>query len=493
MIQKVLMLMTGRLRINGYLVVGSLILGGYVHAQIPLETTPSWTSTPSNNTLSVDWGDMNGDSLPDLACANAGENTVYLNLGGVLETSPSWSSALFSNTASVAWGDVDDDGDLDLACGNLFEANTVYLNNGGILDTLPYWSSAFTNLTNSVAWGDIDGDGDLDLACGNQTGPNTVYRNINDTLSLTPYWSSTPFNNTFSVAWGDVNGDSLLDLANGNNFGSNTVYLNLDTLLELNPTWSSIPPNNTSSIALGDMNGDSLLDLACGNTGQVNTVYLNTGSSLVTSPSWSSSSWDTMGTFDISWGDANGDGAPDLACGNLGESNVVYENQGNTLDTLSSWFSIQWNSTGGVDWGDVDGDGDLDLACGNSGQENTVYYNNLIVGISEKETKPNARGPIVLYQNNPNPFTKLTAISYRIPNSYPASRISPASPSGGNHVSLKLYDTTGRLVKVLVDAPQEPGFYQLQISNQQLPSSGHYFYRLISGDFEETKKLIYVR
>jgi hypothetical protein len=116
------------------------------------------------------------------------------------------------------------------------------------------------------------------------------------------------------------------------------------------------------------------------------------------------------------------------------------------------------------------------------------------VGVEEEKSEyriPNIE--FRLNQNTPNPFSKLTAISYQIPNSYPASRISPASPSGRNHVSLKIYDITGRLVYVLVDDLQEPGLYQLPISNNQLPGSGIYFYRLVSGELAETRKMVVLR
>jgi hypothetical protein len=84
-----------------------------------------------------------------------------------------------------------------------------------------------------------------------------------------------------------------------------------------------------------------------------------------------------------------------------------------------------------------------------------------------------------LFQNNPNPFNKLTAISYQL-----------KAPS---HTTLKIYDITGRLVETLVDEIQEPGVYQLPISNYQLPGSGIYFYRLQAGSFSSTKKMIILR
>jgi hypothetical protein len=105
-----------------------------------------------------------------------------------------------------------------------------------------------------------------------------------------------------------------------------------------------------------------------------------------------------------------------------------------------------------------------------------------------------------LFENYPNPFTQFTAISYQIPSTNHASRIPSASPalpvgrpSGGHHVSLKIYDITGRMVKVLVDEPQEPGFYKLPISSNQLQGTGIYFYRLQASDVTATKKLTLVR
>jgi hypothetical protein len=83
-----------------------------------------------------------------------------------------------------------------------------------------------------------------------------------------------------------------------------------------------------------------------------------------------------------------------------------------------------------------------------------------------------------LFQNNPNPFSSLTAISYQL-----------KAPS---HTSLKIYDLTGRLVETLVDTRQEPGIYQIKWHGKD-NSSGIYFYRLKSAEFNATKKLILLR
>jgi hypothetical protein len=120
------------------------------------------------------------------------------------------------------------------------------------------------------------------------------------------------------------------------------------------------------------------------------------------------------------------------------------------------------------------------------------------VGIEENSDFGIRIAEFGLMQNFPNPFSRLTTISYKIPSLHPASRIPPASPSGRNHVSLNIYDLSGRLIETLVNEPQEPGVYQLSITSNQLPSSGIYFYRLNTRigqafDFTTTKKMILLR
>ena len=162
---------------------------------IPLASTAAWVSDERDYTVSVAWGDVDGDGDLDLAVGNYGQrNKVYLNQGGVLASTAAWVSDEADWTESVAWGDVDGDGDLDLAVGNGnfydAQANKVYLNQGGVLESTAAWVSADEDYTESVAWGDVDGDGDLDLAVGNYLAPNKVYLNQGGVLASTAAWVS---------------------------------------------------------------------------------------------------------------------------------------------------------------------------------------------------------------------------------------------------------------------------------------------------------------
>ncbi len=84
-----------------------------------------------------------------------------------------------------------------------------------------------------------------------------------------------------------------------------------------------------------------------------------------------------------------------------------------------------------------------------------------------------------LYQNYPNPFN-------------PATRIKFSLEESGS-VSLLIYDLTGKLVDAILNDETAPaGTYELEYNASKL-ASGVYFYKLISGKFEQTKKFILLK
>ena len=88
-----------------------------------------------------------------------------------------------------------------------------------------------------------------------------------------------------------------------------------------------------------------------------------------------------------------------------------------------------------------------------------------------------------LAQNYPNPFNPNTTIAFGL--------------KSGGHVSLRIYDAAGRLVMTLVDESRPAGSYTAEWNGINTygssVSSGVYFYRLISKEFEETRKMILLR
>jgi hypothetical protein len=83
-----------------------------------------------------------------------------------------------------------------------------------------------------------------------------------------------------------------------------------------------------------------------------------------------------------------------------------------------------------------------------------------------------------LDQNYPNPFNPVTNIRMNIPKS--------------GHVSLKVFDITGREVSEPVNSQLSAGIYNVDFDASAL-TSGVYFYRLGAEGFSETKKMVLVK
>lgn len=90
-------------------------------------------------------------------------------------------------------------------------------------------------------------------------------------------------------------------------------------------------------------------------------------------------------------------------------------------------------------------------------------------------------GEYKLFQNYPNPFNPGTVISFSIPQ----KSIQPVS-------SLRVYDITGKEVAVLVNSALKPGNYKVEFNAKNLPS-GIYIYKLVSGDFSASQKMILIK
>jgi len=88
-----------------------------------------------------------------------------------------------------------------------------------------------------------------------------------------------------------------------------------------------------------------------------------------------------------------------------------------------------------------------------------------------------------LAQNFPNPFNPMTTISFGL--------------NKPGHVSISIYDASGRLVRTLVNERRTANRYdELWAGNDdggRPAASGVYFYRLVAGDFLETKKMVLLR
>jgi hypothetical protein len=83
-----------------------------------------------------------------------------------------------------------------------------------------------------------------------------------------------------------------------------------------------------------------------------------------------------------------------------------------------------------------------------------------------------------LMQSYPNPFNPTTQIEYRL--------------SSDEFVSLRVYNSLGQQVAVLVNEQRPAGVHTVTFHATDLPS-GMYFYRMMAGAFQQTRKLLLLK
>jgi len=105
------------------------------------------------------------------------------------------------------------------------------------------------------------------------------------------------------------------------------------------------------------------------------------------------------------------------------------------------------------------------------------YFDGLIV-LGVEHSEENIPGVFSLEQNYPNPFNPSTSIRFRIPQT--------------GHVTITVYNLLGQEVTALVNEEKVAGTYSVRWNASSL-SSGVYLYRLQSGNYIETKKMILLR
>jgi hypothetical protein len=111
-------------------------------------------------------------------------------------------------------------------------------------------------------------------------------------------------------------------------------------------------------------------------------------------------------------------------------------------------------------------------------QGESIWRRSLMEVIGIKSISTEIPSEYSLSQNYPNPFNPSTNIRYEI-------------PKNGN-VKIVVIDDLGREVETLVNENQTAGTYETTFNASQYPS-GVYLYRLISDNFNETKKMILLK
>jgi hypothetical protein len=108
--------------------------------------------------------------------------------------------------------------------------------------------------------------------------------------------------------------------------------------------------------------------------------------------------------------------------------------------------------------------------------DHSIAYESIFTGVSLISTE--VPSSFMLLQNYPNPFNQSTIFNLQC-----AMKCM---------VTLKVFDITGREVQILVNEVLQPGTYSIRFDGSGL-NSGVYFYKLITGEYTETKRMVLLK
>ena len=234
----------------------------YNHITADFEIHPTGMEIPTVRDGSALWGDLNGDSLPDILLtgrlldgtkiARVYENDVlnFFDTGAVLTG---------VDHSTMVWGDYDNDGDEDIIyagqiAGGQF-ITQIYENTGGAFDWgqggLPYQYVE----VHSISLGDYDNDGDLDvmLVETEDSGVDVrVYQNriegfVDIDTRLTDGEANFQADSGMAL-WGDHDGDGNLDAVfsfYGGDYGKMAIVFRAD-VFDIFDSEASFEPDDSS-------------------------------------------------------------------------------------------------------------------------------------------------------------------------------------------------------------------------------------------------------
>ena len=324
-------------------------------------------------------GDIDGDGKPDIGVANKGSSTLSL-FHNLTTTVPLPTISTFSPIVGRVGKTVTVTGtNFDATAAN----NSVYFGDA----KAEVASATSTSLTVDVPIGTTLGP--VAVQRGNRTAESTGFflptfassTSSIDVSTLAPKVDFPTASTPWFVAAGDLDGDGKPDLVATNN-GSNTISVYHNTSVTGSITSSSFASKvdfatdtAPQGVAIRDFDGDGKPDIAVTNqtTSDV-SVFRNTASSGTINGSSFAAKVDftTGGTpAGIAIGDLDGDGKPDIATANQGNSASILRNSTTSGVIGTSSFAPKVDVTAGtspqdVEIGDIDGDGNPDLAVTNN-------------------------------------------------------------------------------------------------------------------------------
>jgi Secretion system C-terminal sorting domain len=156
----------------------------------------------------------------------------------------------------------------------------------------------------------------------------------------------------------------------------------------------------------------------------------------------------------------------------LGGTNYIWYKNGISIDGATS-STLNFDSLKTTNYGTYQ--------CSSSLGDSRYFYVQLgVLSVKEDLSSGYFEGPseFELSQNYPNPFNPETKIEYRLKDS--------------RFTVIKVYGIAGNEIKTLVSELKPAGKHSVMFDGSSLPS-GVYFYKIITGDFVKTNKMLLLK
>jgi hypothetical protein len=309
---------------------------------------------------SVAIGDLNADAMKDLVVSNAGADTisVFMGLGGgALAARVDYPVGKLPG--SVGIGDTNGDGHVDVAVTDT-DADTVSVllgkGDGSLAQATAY---AVGERPQVLVMGDLDADGRADIAVQNR---DSTFISLLFGQKDGSFTSRALEGSANSVVMADVDADGSLDLVSANGEAAR-VWLNRGNRVFGPSVDYPIGPAiacPSYNLTAGDMNADGRPDLALLNDDCTDvTVLLNRGDGTFTAPDLID-----VGDYPLALvaGDLNGDQRADLAL-SAGYTHVTILLAQADGSFKPDWFVDEYMPVAAVASGDFNRDGRPDMVA----------------------------------------------------------------------------------------------------------------------------------
>jgi len=445
----------------------------------------SVTSYGLNNVdagMGVSWVDYDHDGLLDLYLVNNGTDNKLFHAYG----DPGIGQWIFlSGSATVAdsgpgmtgvWADYNSDGDQDLFVVNYLNDNALFDNDPqyGFFDATGTGALRDSGRGTGAAWGDYDNDGDMDIYFANDGTADVFCEYHNGSFNQQIGAPLGDIGNTKGVAWGDFDNDGDLDLYMAK-YGQYDRILRNDTgtftemALGLNETGG-----NANGMAWADFNNDGKLDVFVANDNGQNVMLMNGVDN--------DNHWLKL--------DLVGNTANKSAVGTRVEITAGGVTMIREVATSSGYLSqaplglhFGLGSATIVDAMTVSWPGGMV-----ENFEDIVVDQTLVVEQSPLSIHTDPELPPTDFMNSltsyPNPFNPSTNVVFTMENP--------------QFVELNIYDTSGKLIRTVVEGEYYPAgehefVWNGRNNSGQSVASGVYFCKLQAGNYHDTVRMIMIK